>query len=71
MRRLAFTWGDPEASAETAAVITLTFAEHDEGTELVFHLRGYDGKPGDGFVYDGWDEALTNLERHLNGAALV
>lgn len=70
MRRLAFTWGDPEASAETAAVITLTFAEHDEGTELVFHLRGYDGKPGDGFVYDGWDEALTNLERHLTGKSV-
>lgn len=23
------------------------------------------GNPGDGFVYDGWDEALTNLHRHL------
>jgi len=36
-------------------------------TELVFHLRGSAGKPGDRFVYDGWDEALTNFERHLAG----
>lgn len=70
MRRLVFTWGEPEAPVDTAAVITLTLTEHDGGTELVFHLRGFDGRPGDGFVYDGWDEALTNLERHLAGAPL-
>lgn len=71
VHRLVFTWGDPETPAGTAAVITLTFAEHDGGTELVFHLRGYDGTPGDGFVYDGWDEALTNLDHHLTGAPLA
>lgn len=70
MHRLVFTWGEPEAPVDTAPVITLTLTEHDGGTELVFHLRGYNGKPGDGFVYDGWDEALTNLERHLAGASL-
>jgi len=68
--RLAFTWGDPDAPVEGTAVITLTFIPRDEQTELVFHMRGYEGKPGDGFVYDGWDEALTNFERHLAGEAL-
>lgn len=64
--RLAFTWGEPDAPVETAPVITLTFiAQEHSRTELVFHLRGIGGKPGDGFVYDGWDEALTNFGRHL------
>lgn len=67
MDRLVFTWGDTQAPVEGTPVITLTFIPRGEGTELVFHLRGYDGKPGDGFVYDGWDEALTNLARHLAG----
>lgn len=63
--RLVFTWGDPDAP-----VITLTFAEQRDATELVFHLRGYGGRPGDDYVYDGWAEALTNFGRHLAGEAL-
>lgn len=70
MDRLVFTWGEPGAPVETAPVITLSFADQGSGTELVFHLRGFAGEPGDGFVYDGWDEALTNFERHLAGEAL-
>jgi len=69
--RLVFTWGDPGASIEDAPVITLTFTEQGDGTELLFHLRGYAGKPGDGFVYDGWDEALTNFGKHLAGEPLA
>lgn len=65
--RLVFTWGEPDAPAGSAAVITLDFVPKGDQTELTFHLRGYEGKPGDGFVYDGWDEALTNLSRHLDG----
>lgn len=66
IERLVFTWGEVGASVETAPVITLTLtALGADRTELVFHLRGFDGKPGDGFVYDGWDEALTNFGRHL------
>lgn len=69
--RLVFTWGEPGAPVETAPVITLTFtAQGAERTELKFHLRGFEGKPGDGFVYDGWDEALTNFGRHLAGEPL-
>jgi uncharacterized protein YndB with AHSA1/START domain len=65
--RLVFTWGEPDAPVDVAPVITLTLIPRGERTELVFHLRGYEGKPGDGFVYDGWDEALTNFGRHLAG----
>lgn len=68
--RLVFTWGEPGAPVEGAPVITLTFRDQGERAELVFHLRGYDGRPGDGFVYDGWDEALTNFGRHLAGSPL-
>lgn len=67
MDRLAFTWGDPQEQVESAPVITLTFTERGEQTELVLHLRGIAGEPGDGFVYDGWDEALTNFTRHVEG----
>ena len=65
MDRLVFTWGDPDAPVEGTPVITLTFTPRGDRTELVFHMRGYEGKPGDGFVYDGWDEALTNVARRL------
>lgn len=65
MDRLVFTWGDPDADVESTPVLTLTFTPQADKTELVLHVLGYDGKPGDGFVYDGWDEALTNLEHHL------
>lgn len=68
--RLVFTWGDPDAPVEGAPVITLTLSSAGEGTRLVFQMRGYEGKPGDGFVYDGWDEALTNFSRHLAGEEL-
>ncbi|MGY1551661.1 SRPBCC domain-containing protein [Microbacterium sp. A588] len=71
IHRLVFTWGEPSAPVETAPVITLTFTSQGlNRSELVFHLRGYEGKPGDGFVYDGWDEALTNFGRHLSGEQL-
>ena len=70
MRRLVFTWGEPNAPIDGAPVITLTLTAQGDRTELVFHLRGFDGKPGDHNVYDGWDEALTNFGRHLAGEEL-
>ena len=45
----------------------LAYTMTDEQTELVLHLRGIAGEPGDGFVYDGWDEALTNFALHVEG----
>lgn len=70
MDRLVFTWGEPGAPVDVAPVITLTFTEAAGRTELSLHLVGFAGKPGDGFVYDGWDEALTNLSRHMAGEPL-
>lgn len=68
--RLVFSWGEPDAAVDEAPRVSLTFIERGdrgEQTELLFHLRGFEGKPGDGFVYDGWDEALTNMSRLLAG----
>lgn len=70
IERLVFTWGDPDAAADAAPVITLTLRPQGDDTELVFHLRGLKGSPGDDFVYDGWDEALTNFGRYLAGEKL-
>ncbi|MDN6705719.1 SRPBCC domain-containing protein [Corynebacterium glyciniphilum] len=68
VERLVFTWGEPDAPVDSSPVVTLTFSasgDRDQHTEMVFHLRGIGGRPGDNYVYDGWDEALTNLGRHL------
>ena len=67
--RLVFTWAEPDAPVDIAPVITLTFTPLDGGsaerTELVLHLQGIAGEPGDDNVYDGWSEALENLGGHL------
>ena len=65
--RLVFTWGEPGTPVQSAPVITLQFNERGQQTELVFHLRGIAGQPGDNNVYDGWDEALSNFGKHLAG----
>lgn len=70
LERLVFTWGEPDAPVDASPVITLTFMSEGERTELIFHLRGYAGEPGDGFVYDGWAEALTNFGKYLAGEPL-
>lgn len=71
VERLVFTWGEPDAPVEGSPVVTLTLStagsdETTQQTEMLFHLRGIEGRPGDGYVYDGWDEALTSLRHHLD-----
>ncbi|WP_375091238.1 hypothetical protein ACDZ29_12250 [Peribacillus sp. RS7] len=39
-------------------VVTLTLTVHGDRTEMIFHLRGFAGHPGDQYVYDGWSDAL-------------
>ena len=63
--RLVFTWGKPDDPVDEAPVVTVTLTERDGRTELVFSLRGIAGRPGDGNVYDGWDQALDSLESAL------
>lgn len=67
--RLVFTWGNPDDPVESSPVVTLTLQAEGERTELTFHLRGFDGHPGDGFVYDGWSDTLDTLVAHVAGRA--
>lgn len=66
-QRLVFTWGNPDEPVEDAPVITLTLVSAGDRTEMTFHLRGLPGRPGDGFVHDGWSEALDDLAIQLTG----
>jgi len=66
--RLVFTWGSPDDADDSMPVVTLELAEHGasgEQTHMTFHLDGWAGAPGDGFVYDGWSEALDLFEERL------
>lgn len=63
--RLVFTWGEPGSDPNNTPVITVTFEPEGDGTRMIFELRGASGQPGDGYFYDGWDEALDVLEEHL------
>jgi uncharacterized protein YndB with AHSA1/START domain len=70
VERLVFTWGEPDAPVDSSPVVSLTFSEsggNGQDTEMVFHLRGIAGRPGDDNVHDGWDQALSNLGRYLAG----
>ncbi|RXZ49662.1 SRPBCC family protein [Agromyces binzhouensis] len=65
-RRLVFTWTSPGDPDETAPVITVDLRELDgDRTEMLFHLRGFPGEPGDENVYDGWDSAFDLLGEQL------
>lgn len=69
-RRLVFTWGSPGEPDDTAPVITVDLRElDDDRTEMLFHVRGIDGRPGDENVYDGWDSAFDLLGEQLTAGA--
>jgi uncharacterized protein YndB with AHSA1/START domain len=59
--RLVFTWGSPDAPIENSPVVPLTLTAHGDRTEMIFHLRGFAGHPGDQYVYDGWSDTLDNI----------
>jgi uncharacterized protein YndB with AHSA1/START domain len=69
-RRLVFTWASPGDPDDTAPVITVDLRELDGGdrTEMLFHVRGFAGRPGDEDVYDGWDSAFDLLGEQLAAA---
>ena len=64
--RLVFTWGSPGDPDDTAPVITVDLRDlPGDRTEMLFHLRGVAGRPGDENVYDGWDSAFDLLGEQL------
>lgn len=63
--RLVFTWGYPDGDPDDTPAITITLEPAGERTRMTFDLRGVEGKKGDGFFYDGWQDALDSLEEHL------
>ena len=63
--RLVFTWGDPDAAPDAAPVATVTLTPDGDRTRMTFELRGVEGRPGDGFFYDGWDSALDVLVDYI------
>jgi uncharacterized protein YndB with AHSA1/START domain len=65
--RLSFTWGEPDADPAEAPVVTIALAPNGDRTRMTFRLDGVDGRPGDGFFYDGWDSALDVLVEHVPG----
>lgn len=65
-RRLVFTWGSPDDPGDAAPVVTVDLRELEGGrTEMLFHVRGVSGRPGDADVYDGWDSAFDLLGEQL------
>lgn len=61
--RLVFTWGHP--NDPNSPVVTLTLTTQGDRPEMIFHLRGVAGHPGDRYFYDGWSKALDDLTTHL------
>ncbi|GLI10680.1 hypothetical protein YDYSG_67160 [Paenibacillus tyrfis] len=45
--------------------MSLTLTAQGDRTEMIFHLRGLAGHPGDKYFYDGWSNALDDLMTHL------
>ena len=63
--RLSFTWGYPDGDQNDQPVATVTFQPDGGRTRMTFDLRGVEGKQGDGFFYDGWDQVLDSLETYI------
>jgi len=62
-RRLVMSWGNPTDSIEEAMRITVALEPIGDRTRMTFNLQGAEGVPGDGWIYDGWDQALASLCR--------
>lgn len=65
LKKLVFTWGNPDDDVNDCPLITVTIDDLGELTRMTFDLRGNDGQRGDSFMYDGWDSALDVLVGHL------
>lgn len=61
--RLVMSWGNPNDSLEEAMRIAIDLERIGDRTRMTFTLQGAEGAPGDGYIYDGWDQALASLGR--------
>ncbi|NLE79006.1 MAG: SRPBCC domain-containing protein [Rhodococcus sp.] len=66
-RLLVCTWGLPDDPVDTAPRVTVRLGPTDAGTRMTFTCVGIEAHPGDDNVYDGWSEALDNLDQQTSG----
>jgi uncharacterized protein YndB with AHSA1/START domain len=65
--RLVFTWGDPDNPdvAGEASIVTVTFADLGDKTEMTFHQAGFPTDEGRANVQDGWTTCIERLTEYL------
>jgi uncharacterized protein YndB with AHSA1/START domain len=63
-RSLSFTWG-AEGDPTRQSLITLTFKELGNKTELILHQEGLGSASSRDAHGRGWNSALNKLDRHL------
>jgi len=68
--RIAFTfgWDDPDGSPGREMLITITFAEHDGGTEMTFAQSVFDSVEDRDGHREGWSESFDKLAEYLVSA---
>jgi len=69
-QRLAFSWGEIDASVDDAPLVTVGFEDVGDLTRVTFDIRGVDGMAGDESFHDGWESALDSLVAHLGQSAV-
>jgi len=61
--RLVFTWELDRSGGES--LITITFADHGDKTEMTFHQTGFATGDESMSVEDGWLRSIDRLTEHL------
>ena len=62
--RLVFTWALDESGGES--LVTITFADHGDKTEMTFHQAGFLSGDESAGVAEGWSSAFDRLTDHLD-----
>lgn len=63
--RLVFTWGDPARDPDDETLVTITFAERGDKTEMTFHQTRLTDENQRIGVHEGWTQALDKLAEAL------
>jgi uncharacterized protein YndB with AHSA1/START domain len=61
--RLVFTWALDRSGGES--LVTITFTEHGDKTEMTFHQAGFATGDESMSVEEGWRSAIDRLTEHL------